>query len=93
MHQYYADEATKNPIWLFQTKERGFDNWRTGTVFSSRKEAEEYGRSRPHEWGEIDVGWRVYSVCCKDERLCKAMAAIRPDLIDECSFKIPATAS
>lgn len=89
MRQHYAAEATRNPIWLFQIKDRGRDIWRTESVFSSREEGEKYGNSRPYEWGKKNIGWRVYSVCCQDEKLAKAMAEIRPDLVDEYSVKTP----
>jgi len=88
--QYYADEATKNPIWLFQVL--CDDNpyakcWRTETVFSSREDGEAFGNARPHHWGKINVDWQVYSVPCEDERIAVAMASIRPDLVDEYSSR------
>lgn len=86
--QYYADECTKNPIWLFQTKVRGNkDSWRTETVFSSREEGEAHGNARTYDWGEKNVGWRIWCVCCHDDRLAKAMSTLRPDLVDEYSSK------
>jgi hypothetical protein len=93
--QYYAAEATRNPIWLFQISHHRNDDdgeitteWDTETVFSSREKAERYGEQNSHNFGKKNKGWRVYSVCCKDDALARAMAGLRPDLIDEWSTRI-----
>ena len=59
------EEATRDPIFLFQLKRRGRENWATDRVFWSRKEAEDYGHSREYAWGKMLMGWRVYCVCAE----------------------------
>jgi hypothetical protein len=74
---------TKNPIWLFQTKRD--DHWYTKSVFASREAGRQFGTADSYQYGEEWKHWRVYAVCCHDEKLCQAIAAIRPDLVDEWS--------
>jgi len=68
--QFWADGATRNCVWLFQTKtskfvdEVKFEYWHTEKVFLTREEANDYGKSRPYAWGEKGKGWRIYGVQC-----------------------------
>jgi hypothetical protein len=88
MNQYYADESTENPIWLFQTRRgqglwetlTGQGLWETLTVFPSREEAENFGRS---QYGKYPAYWRAYAVPIYNDRLAKAMSELRPDLVRE----------
>lgn len=86
--QYYCAEMTRNPIWLLQERDRK-EQWRTVSVFSSREKAEEYGEANSHNFGTKWVNWRVYAVCCYDDALAQAIAAIRPDLVDDWSVGGP----
>lgn len=38
--------------------------WETERVFLTRKEADEWGQSRPYAWGEKGQGWDIYGVPC-----------------------------
>ena len=68
--QFWADAATRNCVWLFQTKQKGvkgdmfFEYWHTEKVFLIQKEAKKYGEARPYAWGKFKEGWRIYGVPC-----------------------------
>lgn len=38
------------------------DTWHTEGVFLLREEARTHGKSREYDWGEENVGWRIYGV-------------------------------
>jgi hypothetical protein len=40
------------------------ETWDTEYVFLTKKEAREWGESRPYEWGKEGQGWRAYGVPC-----------------------------
>lgn len=74
-NQYWADAATANCVWCFQTKRFGLpldtgeenepvNYWYTERVFLTRNEALDYGRSRPYAWGAYKEGWRIWGVPC-----------------------------
>lgn len=75
--QYWADAATQNCVWIFQTKAFGVpvdamndeeaepvNYWRSERVFLTKREADEYGNSRPYAWGAKYDGWRIWGVPC-----------------------------
>lgn len=70
--QYWADAATQNCVWCFQTRRQEWQEsseelvsyWHTERVFLTQDEAIRYGRSRPYVWGDFKVGWRIWGVPC-----------------------------
>ena len=71
--QFWADAATKNCVWLFQTKRQEWceeqehlnDYWHTECVFLTSDEAMKHGEARPYAWGEYKEGWRIWGVPCE----------------------------
>ncbi len=53
------EEATSNPIFLFQRKLGR--HWDTERVFFSREEGEQYGKDHAYNYRK---GWRVYCIPC-----------------------------
>ena len=53
------EEATSNPIFLFQRKL--VRHWDTERVFFSREEGEQYGKDNAYNYRK---GWRVYCIPC-----------------------------
>jgi hypothetical protein len=70
--QHWADGATRNCVWLFQTRQAGHEmgeedhepNWHTETVFLTRREANAFGERRPYVYGKKGQGWRIFGVVC-----------------------------
>jgi hypothetical protein len=71
--QFWADGATRNCVWVFQTKlERWCEKdccqtseWHTEMVFLTREEAMRHGEARPYAWGDYKKGWRIWGVPCE----------------------------
>lgn len=62
------NEATGNPIYLFQWRSDKRAHWQTETVFYTREEAEEWGRNHHYRWPH----WQVYCVHATGE-LCDVL--------------------
>jgi hypothetical protein len=70
--QLWADAATMNCVWCFQTRQQEWQEpneelvsfWQTERVFLTQDEAMRHGRSRPYAWGEFKQGWRIWGVPC-----------------------------
>lgn len=62
------DELTRDVIFLFQentgrrVRHIPDSNWRTVGVWLDRDEAEQWGGSQRHNYGEKHIGWRVYGI-------------------------------
>ena len=64
--QYWADAATRNCVWLFQTRQGDVDAkyWWTEKIFLLREECIKEGTSRPYAYGEAGKDWRCYGLPC-----------------------------
>jgi hypothetical protein len=75
--QYWADAATKNCVWIFQTRRTTnsdafdsegdllhFNYWHSEKVFLTRQEALDYGNENKHNYGEYMEGWNIWGVPC-----------------------------
>jgi hypothetical protein len=58
-----SEDADKITPAMMRSHEIGTEHWRTEKVFAGRVEARNFGKARPYEWGEENVGWRIYCVC------------------------------
>jgi hypothetical protein len=73
--QFWADAATKNCVWLFQTRRQEWskekdcliDYWHTERVLLTCREADVHGTRSPYEWGEKDKGWRIWGTPCEGQ--------------------------
>lgn len=64
VNQYWADDATANCVWCFQTKVYAgpITFWHTERVFLTQKEAMRWGQSRTYALGTYKDGWRIWGV-------------------------------
>lgn len=70
--QFWADAATQNCVWCFQTRQQEWQEpneeivnfWHTERVFLTSREANQYGERNRHNFGEKGKGWRIWGVPC-----------------------------